>query len=155
MDEKRLTRNLPEALRATAFCSFLAASHFDSLSVHKGICYFASGFVQVPPRGLAGDPQSFGSLFLFQPFEVDQTDQFNLLRFEGDAFILFTKTTTGLIASRLPGSFDNTPDARSSPPGAWEHFWFFAVRHPSISCDQSFSYQGELMFSLARGLLVI
>jgi hypothetical protein len=127
------------ALRAPAFGCFCAASHLDSLSVDKGICYLAPGIMQVPPCGFAGDPQSFCRLFLFKAFEIDETDQFNLLRFERDAFVLFTKVAAGFVTSGLPGSFNNTPDARPSPPGAWEHFWFFAVRHPSISCDQSFS----------------
>jgi hypothetical protein len=38
--------------------------------------------VKVPPRGLAGDSQSLGSLFLFQAFEIDKANQLNLLRFE-------------------------------------------------------------------------
>jgi hypothetical protein len=38
--------------------------------------------MEIPPCGLSGDPQSLGSLFLFKAFEIDETDQFNLLRFE-------------------------------------------------------------------------
>jgi hypothetical protein len=143
------------ALRAPAFSSFGTASHLDSLSVDKGICYLAPGIMQVPPCGFAGDSQSLCRLFLFKPFEVDKPDQFNLLRFERDAFVLFTQAAAGLVTTRFPGSFNNTPDARPSPPGARGHFWFFAVRHLSISCDQSISWQGELMFLLARGLRVI
>jgi hypothetical protein len=76
------TLNLPKALRAPAFGCFCAASHLDSLSVDKGICYLAPGIVQVSPCGFAGDSQSLCRLFLFKSFEVDKPDQFNLLRFE-------------------------------------------------------------------------
>jgi hypothetical protein len=38
--------------------------------------------MEIPPCGLTGNPQSLGSLFLFKAFEIDETDQFNLLRFE-------------------------------------------------------------------------
>jgi hypothetical protein len=76
------TLNLPKALRAPAFGCFCAASHLDSLSIDKGICYLAPGIMQVSPCGFAGDPQSLCRLFLFKSFEVDKPDQFNLLRLE-------------------------------------------------------------------------
>jgi hypothetical protein len=70
------------ALRATAFGCFSAASHLDSLSIDKGICYLAPGNVQVSPCGFPGDPQSLCRLFLFKSFEIDKPDQFNFLGFE-------------------------------------------------------------------------
>jgi hypothetical protein len=86
--------------------------------------------VQVSPCGLARDPKSLGSLFLLQPFKINKPDQFNLLRFEGDALFFVTEATAWFIAPRFPGSFDGTPDTRPSPPGAREQFCFFSVRHP-------------------------
>jgi hypothetical protein len=68
------TLNLPGALRAPAFGCFCAASHLDSLSVDKSICYLAPGIMQVSPCGFAGDSQSFCRLFLFKSFEVDKPD---------------------------------------------------------------------------------
>jgi hypothetical protein len=70
------------AFRAPAFGCFRATGHFDSFPVDQRICDLAPGFVKVPPRGLAGDSQSLGSLFLFQAFEIDKANQLNLLRFE-------------------------------------------------------------------------
>jgi len=75
--------------------------------------------MEIPPCGLSGDPQSLGSLFLFKAFEIDQTDKFDLLRFERDPFVFLTKAAAGLVASRLPNPADNTSDARPSPSGAF------------------------------------
>jgi hypothetical protein len=30
--------------------------------------------MEIPPCGLPGDPQSLSSLFLFEAFEIDETD---------------------------------------------------------------------------------
>ena len=79
---KEIDRNLPGALRAPAFRRFCAAGHFDTFSIDECVSDLAPGFVQVPPCGLAGDAEFLCRFFLFKAFEIDKTDQFNLLRFE-------------------------------------------------------------------------
>jgi hypothetical protein len=126
------------AFRALPFRWFCAPCHLNPFPVDESIGNFPSGFVQIPPCSLTGDTKSLGSLFLIQPFEIDKADEFNLLRFEGDTLILYTKAAAGFVASRLPGSFNNTADARPTPPWTKAYFCFFAVRHSFISCDQLF-----------------
>jgi hypothetical protein len=80
--KKNLARNLPGALRASPFSRFCAAGHFNPFPVDQSVSDLAPGIMEIPPCGLTGNPQSLGSLFLFKAFEIDETDQFNLLRFE-------------------------------------------------------------------------
>jgi hypothetical protein len=73
---------ITRALRAPAFSSFGTAGHFDPFPVDQSVSDLTPGIMEIPPCGLTGDSQSLGSLFLFKTFEIDETDQFNLLRFE-------------------------------------------------------------------------
>jgi hypothetical protein len=68
MDKKRLTRNLPEALRAPAFGCCCTAGHLDPFPVDQCVSNLAPGIMQVPPYGFAGYPQSLCRLFLFKSF---------------------------------------------------------------------------------------
>jgi hypothetical protein len=74
-----LVSSVPGALRAPAFRCFYAAGHLDTLAVDECIGNFPPGFVEIAPCGLARDPEFFRCLFLFQPFEVDEPDQLNLI----------------------------------------------------------------------------
>jgi hypothetical protein len=69
------------AFRAPAFRSSPAPGHLDALPIHQCIGNFFPGFMQVAPRSLTGDSQFCGCFFLFEPFKIDQTNQFNLFRF--------------------------------------------------------------------------
>jgi hypothetical protein len=40
--------------------------------MQQSIRDFASRFVNIPPDGLAGDPEGGGCLFLFETLQVDQ-----------------------------------------------------------------------------------
>ena len=80
MDKKRLTRNLPEAIRAPAFGCSCTAAPLDPFPVDQ--CNLAPGIMQIPPCGFAGYPQSLCRLFLFKSFEVDKPDQLDLISLE-------------------------------------------------------------------------
>jgi hypothetical protein len=63
------------------FGCFPASSHLDTLAIHQCIGNFFPGFVQIAPRSFTGDSQFCGGFFLFEPFEINEPDQFNLFRF--------------------------------------------------------------------------
>lgn len=65
--------------RAPAFRRFRAAGHLDTFAVDKSISNFSPGFVQVAPRGLAGDPEFFCCLFLSETFNIDEPNRFDLI----------------------------------------------------------------------------
>jgi hypothetical protein len=43
-------------------------------------------------------PELFCRLFLFEPFEVDEPDQFDLFWFEQDPFLFIIRAAAGLVA---------------------------------------------------------
>src|SRR5208283_340653 len=120
--QKRSTKggtSLPGTLRAPAFCRFLAACHLDPLTVHQGIGDLAPGLVQVPPRGLPGDPQFYRRFFLFEPLKIDETDQLDLLGLQGDPAPLLLRAAAGLVTTGFRGSCNGAPESRPSPAGAF------------------------------------
>jgi hypothetical protein len=66
-------------LRAPAFRCFCASGHLDAFPIDQRIGNLASGFMQVAPCGLAGDSEFLSRLFLFEPFEIDEPYQFDLI----------------------------------------------------------------------------
>jgi hypothetical protein len=86
------------ALRALPFRRFLAAGDLDALAVHQRIGYFPAGFVKVPPSGLAGDTESGGCFFLFEPFKVNESYEFQLIGTQRDALAVVIRATAGLVA---------------------------------------------------------
>jgi hypothetical protein len=86
------------AFRASAFRCFCTAGHLDPFSVDQSIGDLAPGFVEIAPSGLAGDPEFLGSFFLFEPFEIDEPYQFDLIGLQGNASSFLLGTTAWLIA---------------------------------------------------------
>lgn len=86
------------ALRALAFRRFLAARDLNSLAVHQCISNLPAGFMEIPPRGLAGDPESGGCLFLFESFKVNESQEFQFVRTQRDALAVLIRATAGLVA---------------------------------------------------------
>jgi hypothetical protein len=86
------------AFRAPAFRCFCATGHLDSFPVNECIGNFPAGFVQVAPRGLAGDPEFFCRLFLFKSFEIDEPYQFDLIGLERDSLPLL-RVAAGFVAA--------------------------------------------------------
>jgi hypothetical protein len=80
--QKELARNLPGALGASPLSRFCAAGHFNAFPINQCVSDLTPGIMEIPPCGLTGDPQSLGRFFLFKTFEIDETDQFNFLRFK-------------------------------------------------------------------------
>jgi hypothetical protein len=114
----RMIGSVPRALRASSFCCFRAAGHLDPFPVDKSIGNLPSGFVQVAPRGLAGYPEFFCRLFLFEPFEIDEPDQLDLVRQERYSLSFF-RVATGFIAAGFRAAGYGAPEPWSSPAGTW------------------------------------
>jgi len=81
------------AFRAPAFGSFCATSHLDTFAIHERIGDLVPCLVKIAPRGFPGDPEFLGSLFLLESFEIDETDQLNLVRLERNSLALFCAAT--------------------------------------------------------------
>jgi hypothetical protein len=89
------------ALRAPAFRSFCAAGHFDTLPIDECISNLFAGFMEIAPCGLTRDTEFLCRLFLFEPFEVDEPDQLDLLGLERDPLPFQFRAAAGLVAAGL------------------------------------------------------
>ena len=86
------------ALRALTFRRFLAARDLNTLAVHQCINNFPAGFMEIPPRGLAGDTESGSCFFLFESFKVNESQEFQFVGTQRDALAVLIRATAGLVA---------------------------------------------------------
>lgn len=136
------------AFRAPAFRNFRAAGHLDSFAVDECIGNLASCLVQVAPCGLAGDPEFFCRLFLFEPFEIDEPYQLDLIGLQRDTLSFF-RVAAGFVAAGFRAAGYGAPEPWPSPAGAWYLIITVAGQlllltdHYKISYDLTFA-QGVL-----------
>jgi hypothetical protein len=94
-----LVRSVTGTFRASAFSSFCAAGHLDAFSINQCIGNLAPGFMEVAPRGLAGNAEFFCRLFLFEPCEIDEPYQLDLIGLERDSLSLLLGTAAGFVTA--------------------------------------------------------
>jgi hypothetical protein len=120
------------AFRAPAFCRFLAAGHLDPFSIHQCIGNLAPGLMEIAPRGFAGYPEVLGSLFLFEPFKVNEPDQFDLIGVQRDALAFLFRAAAGLVTTGFRVTGDGTPKPRPSPAGTLVYLNIFIRCHCNV-----------------------
>ena len=117
------TIDLPGTPRATAFRSLRTPCHLNTFPIDERIGNLSSGFVEIAPCSLAGYTEFFCCLFLLKSFEIDKTDQLDLIRIQRDTRSAIFRATAGFVAPRLGCCSDDTPEPGSSSPGTF----FFPV----------------------------
>jgi hypothetical protein len=117
------------AFRAMAFCCTLAPGHFDTFAIHKSIGYLFSRLVQVTPCGLARDPQPGRGFFLFESFEIDEPDEFDLFWMKKDYHPILLWAAAWFIAARFSFTFNDAADSRPAPSVAFRSINYFMGIH--------------------------
>ena len=81
--------------------------------------------MEIAPRGLARDSEFFCRIFLFEPFEIDEPYQLDLIGLQRNAMTFFLRTAAGLVTAGFRATSDSAPQSWPSPSGAFRHFSFF------------------------------